>query len=205
VQTCRRWANAAVAIVGIVCTDSAFAQAVRAPHRVSRLGDYRDYGSGIVGASLQQLRFELGHGGYVIVLRVHPDGGVEPLHLEAVPTPPDSEAVSRTVVAPDVAMARDGGERELDPVLSRQTLERAGRRVRPPAAGREEDEPSAAAYWWLLVVSDVPTTVDELATALAAFANRTFSSVQAEVRALPRDLVGTRARRWAAYFTAVEP
>lgn len=204
-QTRRCWATAAVAIAGIACTDSAFAQGVRAPHRITRLGDYKDYGRGIVGASLQQLRFELGRGGHLIVLRVHPDGGVEPLHLEAVAPPADSVAVSRTVVAPDVAMAGDGGERELDPVLSRQSLERAGRQVRPPAAGLEEDEPSAAAYWWLLVVSDVPTTTDELATALAAFANRTFSSVQAEVRALPRDLVATRARHWAAYFTAVEP
>ena len=180
------------------------AQAQTTVPRVTRLGSHKAYGPGIVAASTGVVRFDLVHDAHVVVLRVHPDGGIEPLLPQRPDEPTHRPAGSHAVHAPPVQAAAAAGARPLEPVLSPEALARAGTRARPPAAGADP-EPTPTSYWWLVMVSDAPTGLDELLRDLEAFRARTFTTVEAEVRALPRALMAQGGRSWAAYFTYVEP
>jgi hypothetical protein len=88
--------------------------------------------------------------------------------------------------------------RLLDPVLrSPDALVRAGRAAPAPESARVD----STTHYWLLVTSDVQTSASELRTRLEAM-RRTYPSVQAELEALARGLVATRATLWAAYYAA---
>jgi hypothetical protein len=167
---------------------------------VTRLGDARQFGPGIVLATIPEVRFELTRPAHIIVLRVDPAGGIEPVF------PPDTGAFTER--APGVhAIAAAAPEppasaRLADPVMrSPDALARGGRAVRPPAAGSDDFEPTVVAYW-LVIVSDTLTTAAGV-RALLGEARLDFGSLQEELRALPKILVGGRARRWGAWYAPV--
>src|SRR5207253_1365417 len=57
--------------------------------------------------------------------------------------------------------------------------------------------------FWLVVVSDVATSASEVRAQLQAM-KLDFSSVKAELEALPKALVGNRAGSWAAYYAGTK-
>jgi hypothetical protein len=192
--------------LAITWVREAAAQQITVP-RVTRLGSDKAFGPGIVAASAQRVRFAITRPAHLIVLRIHPDGSIEPLLPQRPHDPTDRAAGEHVVEAPPPTPTtlEDAPTMPPERVLSRGALERAGQRVQPPAAGPDDSEPSPASYWWLVMVSDTPTSLEELRSGLESFQTRTFTSVEASVRAMPRQLVANRKRTWAAYYSPVEP
>jgi hypothetical protein len=175
-------------------------EAQTAAPRVTRVGSARAFGPGILYATVRELRFELSKPAEVIVLQVDPTGGISPMF------PSDSEPGQRpsgvhVLVAPLPEAGAAGDEPRLTPrVETAAELARAGRAVRPPAAGMP-DTASIVAYW-LVIVSDAPTTGAEVRAQLESMPLE-YNSVEAELKALPAALVGKRTKNWGAWHAAV--
>lgn len=184
----------------LVClTASAAGLGAQTMHRVTRLGAARTYGPGIIHASLGELRFELSRPAEVIVLQVDPVGGITPMF--PVDTEPSVRPSGVHVLLAPAPQASAGEELRLAPRLQTAAdLARAGRSVRPPAAGMP-DTASIVAYW-LVIVSDVPTTGRDLRAQLEEM-KLEYGSVEAELKALPPALVGKRTKNWGAFFMPV--
>lgn len=184
----------------VFCLAAAGLGAQQDAPRVTRLGTAKSYGLGLLQATLAQLRFELKTQGYVIVLQLDPTGGITPMF------PADSEPGLRpagvhVLMAPTPDVAATDEPRFGAPVLETAAeLARAGRAVRPPAAGMA-DTASIMAYW-MVIVSDVPTSGREVRAQLESM-SLAYRSVENELRALPAALVGSRTRNWSASWTAV--
>jgi hypothetical protein len=195
---CTRRALGALVLAGVAATGPLAAQRRLS---VTRLGDARRFGPGIVLATIPEVRFELTRPAHIIVLRVDPAGGIEPVF------PTDSGAFTER--APGVhVMAAPAPEPPsstahlADPVVrSPDALARGGRRVRPPAAGSDDFEATVVAYW-LVIVGDTTTTAAEVRSLLKA-SGLTFGSLQEQLRALPKILMGGRARQWGAWYAPV--
>lgn len=175
--------------------------AAQRPLSVTRLGDVKHYGAGIARATITEVQIELAFPGHLIVLRVDPVGGIEP-----VSPAPDQEFTERapglhviTAPAPEPLTAQ--GRPPEHVVRSADVLARGGQAVRPPAAGPSDLEGEIVAYW-LVIVSDSATSAAQVQAILQA-ARLDFATVRHQLRALPRILVGRRATRWAAWFTPV--
>jgi hypothetical protein len=169
--------------------------------QVTRLGARDAYGPGIVGATSQQLQFELTRPAHVIVLRVDVDGTIEPVFPQAEDSVTQKAASRHVVAAAEFARAPEQAARPTDPVIrSADALAREGRRARPSAAGGEDQPLAAATAYWLLIVSDVATSAAEVQARLEA-TNREFPTMQAELDGLTRALMGRRTRQWAAFYT----
>jgi hypothetical protein len=176
------------------------------PPSVTRLGTRDLYGPGIVTASSYQLQFELARPAHVIVLRVDPDGSIQPVF----PAPEDQQtekpsgrhALEALPAAPAERTTEATGS--LDPVLrTAQGVARQGTQVRPSAVGDEPVSIKPKAYW-LLIVSDVATSADDLQSRLETM-QRDFPSITAELEGLARELTKRRTRKWTAYYTPVSP
>ena len=168
--------------------------------RVTRVGGAKAFGPGIIYATVRELRFELAVGAEVIVLQLDPAGGITPLF------PTDSEPGMRpagvhVLTAPlPVESAPSEDVRLTRRMQTAEDLARAGRAVRPPAAGMP-DTATIIAYW-LLVVSDVPTTAHEVRAQLESMSLE-YSSVENELKALPAALIAKRTKNFGAFYTAV--
>lgn len=168
--------------------------------RVTRVGSAKAFGPGILYASVRELRFELSRDAEVIVLQVDPVGGITPMF------PSDSEPGYRPAgvhildaPSPETSVVVD------EPRLTRrmqsaEDLARAGRAVRPPAAGMP-DTASVVAYW-LVIVSDVPTTGPEVRAQLESLPLE-YSSVESELKALPAALIAKRTKNFGAFYVPV--
>jgi hypothetical protein len=191
----------AVVVVLLVASGALCAQS---RPKVTRIGAHRSFGPGIVAVSGAHVQFELVRAAHVIVVRVDPDGGMEPLVPEETGPPAERAAGPHLVATPTpTPTARAPAARPLDPVLSTGALARAGRRSRPtdPVDGAAGAPPS----WWVVAVSDVPTDLAELRTTLESIGAQGFTSVEALVRALPKGLMAGRTEAWAGYYASVEP
>jgi hypothetical protein len=187
----RQWSPV---IIGLLAASPLAAQGVR----VSRLGAAKNFGAGIVEASPARLRFELVKESYVIALQLDAQGGITPVF------PTDTMPSMHFPGAHVLTTALDDTTASEDPVTQRrlqsaQELARTGRAVRPPAVAMEDRPPVG---YWLLIVSDAPTTATELRAQLETM-NLEFRSVEDELRALPKALVGARAKSWGAYYASV--
>ena len=163
---------------------------------VTRLGAADAYGPGITAVSAGRVQFTLARPAHVIVLRVGQDGGIEPITPRAG-EPTQYDAGLHSVEGPSLDDAP--GLLVHEPVLrSAEALARAGRRAPPPGADLGDSVVTPKAFW-LVVVSDVATSASEVRARLQAM-TLDFSSVKAELEALPKALVGKRAGSWAAYY-----
>lgn len=183
----------------VVCLASAVA--AQRPLSVTRLGDVKRYGPGIALATLTDVHVRITAPAYLVVLRVDPAGGIEPIFPPDTLGSPEYAPGTHIVSAP--APEPEGQNARLpDPVVrSADVLARGGQSVRPPAAGPSDIEGDIVAYW-LVIVSDATTNATEVREILKT-ARLNFSSVRDELRALPRILVGGRATHWAAWFAPV--
>ena len=189
----------AAALCGVLAPLTLDAQTSHIP-RVTRVGSAKAFGPGIIYASVRELRFEIRVAAEVIVLQVDPSGGITPMF------PTDSEPGMRPpgvhiLTAPLPVDSAPGEEPRLGrTVATAQDLARGGRSVRPPAAGLP-DTASVIAYW-LLIVSDVPTTAQEVRAQLESMPLE-YTSVESELNALPAALIAKRTKQWGAFYTAV--
>jgi len=177
---------------------------VAAP-RIKQLGRRGAYGAGIMLAASRQLTFELADSAHVVVLRVEPDGSIEPV-LPALSHTAAPLAGGRYTVdaAPAGALATSGSvEKPREPVMrSAQGVAREGVAVFKRATG-DDPEPPPMAYW-LLIVSDAGLTADEVQARLERMP-RNFPTIQVEIEKLAQELTRGRTRRWTALYTAVDP
>jgi hypothetical protein len=187
----RHWSPA---IIGLLAASSLAAQGVR----VSRLGAAKSFGPGIVEASPARLRFELAKEAYVIALQIDAQGGITPVYpTDTMPTMHFPGGHVLTTALDDTATSDEPvTQRRLQ---SAQELARTGRAVRPPAVAMEDRPPVG---YWLLIVSETPTTATALRAQLETI-KLEFQSVEDELRALPKALVGARAQTWGAYYASV--
>jgi len=177
----------------------------QAPLPVTRLGQRTTYGAGIVAASARRVEFELTRSAHVIVLLVDPDGGIQPV-FPASGENTTERAAGRQVVelnAPTDA-AQTGGARDVPhaapPVMrTAQQLASEGERARPSATGDDEPRAALVVPYWLVITSDVATTAEQVQAKLESM-NRQFSSQQAELEALARELMARRTKAWAASY-----
>ena len=189
----------AAALFGVLAPLTLDAQTSHIP-RVTRVGSAKAFGPGIIYASVRELRFEIRVAAEVIVLQVDPSGGITPMF------PSDSEPGMRppgvhVLTAPQPVDSAGSEEPRLGrTVATAEDLARGGRSVRPPAAGLP-DTASVVAYW-LLIVSDVPTTAQEVRAQLESMSLE-YTSVESELNALPAALIANRTKKWGAFYTAV--
>jgi hypothetical protein len=177
---------------------------VAAP-RIKQLGTRGAYGAGIILAASRQLTFELADPAHVVVLRVEPDGSIEPVLAAASDTATPLAGGRHTVeAAPAGALATSGSvEKPREPVMrSAQGVAREGVAVFKRATG-DDPEPPPMAYW-LLIVSDARLTADEVQKRLERMPLN-FPTIQVEVEKLARELTRGRTRWWTALYTAVAP
>ena len=182
-------------IIGLLTASPLTAQGVR----VSRLGAAKNFGPGIVEASPASLRFELAKEAYVIALQLDAQGAITPVFpTDSMPPSMDFPGahVLTTSVPDSVAAEEPVTQRR---VQSAQELARTGRAVRPAAVAMEDRPPVG---YWLLILSDTPMTADELRAQLETM-KLEFRSVEDELRALPKALVGARAKSWGAFYASV--
>jgi len=190
-----------VAAVALVPTVS-WGQAGGGPN-VSRLGSRTAYGPGIVAAAARRVEFDLTQPAHVIVLLVDPDGSIQPV-FPASGERTTERAAGRQVVelkaVPGAAQAGPDVPHAAPPVMrSAQQLAMEGERARPRATGDDEPRVTPVTPYWLVIVSDVPTTADEVQQRLEAMTLQ-FSSMKAELEALARGLVARRTKLWAASY-----
>ena len=189
------------ALAAAVLVASTGLHAQRPGLRVTRLGAARSFGPGIVEATYAELKFELTREAHVIVLQVDPNGGITPMF--PVDSGPGLRPSGVHVLTAPAPVALTGNEARInDPVLQTAAeLARSGRAVRPPAVSVGEEAPIVV--YWLVIVSDIPTSAQEVRTQLETMALN-YRSVDDELRALPGALVGQRGKGWGAYFTGVQ-
>ena len=167
--------------------------------RVTRLGNAKSFGRGIVQATLGEMRLELSRTAEVIVLQVDAAGGITPIF------PTDSEPGARppgvhVVTAPVAVAVSSGEDLRLDGVVQTAAeLARSGRAVRPPAVSMGEDK---IVGYWLVVTSDVPTTNREVRAQLESMTME-FGSVEELLKALPGVLIANRTKQWGAFYSPV--
>ena len=146
------------------------------------------------------MRFELAQPAHVIVLRVEPDGTIEPVFPLRNDEPTQQQVGWHYMEAPEAESGAPTA-RILDPVLrSPDALVRAGHPAPPPASPIVD---STAPTYWLVVASDVPTSASQVHSLLQS-TGREYRSVKAELEALPRALLEGRATTWAAYYARAE-
>lgn len=193
-ERCLRYHRRIPVIIGLLAAAPLAAQGVR----VSRLGAAKNFGPGIVEASPGRLRFELQKEAYVIALQLDAAGGITPVFpTDTMPSMNFPGAHFLTTSLEDTTESDEPVTQRR--VQSAQELARTGRSVRPPAVAMEDRPPVG---YWLLIVSDAPTTVTQLRAQLETM-NLEFRSVEDELRALPKALVGSRAKTWGAYYASV--
>ena len=196
----------AAAVVALVPAVSS-GQAGGSPN-VSRLGSRTAFGPGIVAAEARRVEFDLTRPAHVIVLLVDPDGSIQPV-FPASGERTTERAAGRQVVelkaAPGAAQAGPEGPHAAPPVMrSAQQLASEGERARPSATGDDEPRVAPVTAYWLVIVSDVPTTAEEIEERLGAMTLQ-FSSLKAELEALARGLVARRTKVWAASYSPAVP
>ena len=182
----------------------AWAQTVSPAPNVTRLGSRTTYGPGIVAAEARRVEFELTRAAHVIVLLVDPDGSIQPV-FPAYGERTTERAAGRQVVelkaTPGAAQATPDVPHAAPPVMrSAQQIAREGERARPRATGDDEPRLTPVTAYWLVIVSDVPTSAEEIEERLGAMTLQ-FSSMKAELDALARGLVARRTKLWAASYT----
>jgi len=172
---------------------------------VSRLGSRTAYGPGIVAAEARRVEFELTRAAHVIVLLVDPDGSIQPV-FPASGERTTERAAGRQVVelkaVPGAAQAGGGPDvpHAAPPVVrTAQQLAMEGERARPRATGDDEPQVAPVTPYWLVIVSDVPTTAEEVQERLEAMTLQ-FSSMKAELEGLARGLTARRTKLWAASY-----
>ncbi len=186
----------------------ASAQAGSSPPPVIRLGSRTAYGPGIVAAADRRVEFELTRPAHIIVLLVDPDGSIQPV-FPASGERTTERAAGRQVVELKATTGPAPGGPEAPhappPVMrSAQQMASEGERARPRATGDDEPRVMAVTAYWLVIVSDVPTTAEEVQERLEAMTLQ-FSSQQAELEALARALVARRTKVWAASYAPAGP
>jgi len=171
---------------------------------VTRLGSRTAYGPGIVAAATRRVEFELTRPAHVIVLLVDPDGSIQPVFPASGEGTTERAAGLQVVelkATPGAAQAGPEVPHAAPPVMrSAQQLAREGERARPSATGDDEPRVLPVTSYWLVIVSDVPTSADEVQERLEAMTLQ-FSSMKAELEALARGLVARRTKTWAASYT----
>jgi hypothetical protein len=183
----------------LLCLLAATGLVAQGAPRVTRLGNAKSFGRGIVQATLGEMRLELSRTAEVIVLQVDAAGGITPIF------PTDSQPGARPpgvhVVTAPVAVAVSGGdEPRLDAVMQTAAeVARSGRAVRPPAVSMGEDK---IVGYWLVVVSDAPTTSREVRGQLESMTQQ-FGSVEEVLKALPGVLIANRTKQWGAFYSPV--
>ena len=184
---------------------TAWAQSAPAPAGpyVKQLGSRKVYGPGIVASSSRQVEFELTRAAHVIVLLVDLDGSIQPVF----PTPDvttTEQAPGRHVIQLSAqAIAQKAAEELRAPpavINTGQQLAREGRRWRPSAGGDDPPPKVPVAPYWLVILSDVPTSAEEVQDRLAAM-RLEFTSLEAELEAVARALVVRRSKVWTAQYT----
>jgi hypothetical protein len=184
----------------VVCAGRVASGQSPRPERVTRLGAADAFGPGITAVSAGGVQFQLARPAHVIVLRVGQDGSIEPI-VPRAGEPTQYDIGLHGVAGPPLDEARASPVRE--PVLrSAEALARTGRRAPPPGADLGDSVITPHAFW-LVVVSDVATSASEVRARLQAM-KLDFSSVKAELEALPKALVGKRAGSWAAYYAGTK-
>ena len=183
----------------LLCLGAATGLVAQGTPRVTRLGNARSFGRGIVQAALGEMRFELSRTAEVIVLQIDAAGGITPIFpIDSMPGARPSGVHVVTASAP--VAVRGGEEPRLDAVMQTAAeVARSGRAVRPPAVSMGEDKIVA---YWLLVVSDVPTTAREVRAQLESMTLE-FGSVEEELKALPGVLIADRTKQWGAFYSPV--
>jgi len=175
---------------------------------VTRLGSRTVYGPGIVAAAPRRVEFELTRPAHIIVLLVDPDGSIQPV-FPASGERTTERAAGRQVVElkAETGPAPAGAEAPHAPppvMRSAQQMASEGERARPRATGDDEPRARPVTAYWLVIVSDVPTTAEEVQERLEAMTLQ-FSSQQAELEALARALVARRTKVWAASYAPAGP
>lgn len=170
---------------------------------ISRLGSRTAFGPGIVDAAPRRVEFELTRAAHVIVLLVDPDGGIQPV-FPASGERTTERAAGRQVVelnaVPGAAQTGPDVPHAPPPVMrSAQQIANEGERARPRATGDDEPRVTPVTPYWLVIVSDVPTTAEEVQERLEAM-NLQFSSMKAELEALARGLMARRTKVWGASY-----
>ena len=185
-----------------------WAQAGSAGPPVTRLGSRTAYGPGIVGAAARRVEFELTRPAHVIVLLVDPDGSIQPVFPASGENTTERAAGRQVVELNATSGAGQAGpeaSHAAPPVMrSAQQLAREGEPARPSATGDDDPRVAPVTAYWLVIVSDVPTTADEVQERLEAMTLQ-FSSLKAELEALARALVARRTKVWAASYTPAAP
>jgi hypothetical protein len=181
----------------------AWGQAGPPPPNVTRLGSRTAYGPGIVAAEARRVEFELTRPAHVIVLLVDPDGSIQPVfpaYGERTTERPVGRQVVELKATPGAAQTGPEVSHAAPPVMrSAQQLAMEGERARPRATGDDEPRVALVTPYWLVIVSDVPTTAEDIEQRLEAMTLQ-FASMKAELDALARALVARRTKVWAASY-----
>lgn len=197
-----------LAIIAAVVALTPHIAATQAPPNVNRLGSRTAYGPGIVATAPRRVEFELTRAAHVIVLLVDPDGSIQPVFPASGEKTTERAAGRQVVELNAVTGTAQGGPdvpHAAPPVMrSAQQLAMEGERARPRATGDDESRVSPRTPYWLVVVSDVPTTADEVQERLEAMTLQ-FSSLKAELEALARALTARRTKLWAASYAPAAP
>jgi len=183
-------------------------QAMSSAPPVTRLGSRTAFGPGIVAAAARRVEFELTRPAHVIVLLVDPDGSIQPVFPASGENTTERAAGRQVVELKATAGPAQAGPEvphAAPPVMrSAQQLASEGERARPSATGDDEPRVTPVTAYWLVIVSDVPTTAEEIEERLGAMTLQ-FSSLKAELEALARGLVARRTKVWAASYTPAGP
>lgn len=188
-----------IRFAALLCLVAATGLMAQGAPRVTRLGNAKSFGRGILQATLGEMRLELSRTAEVIVLQVDAAGGITPIF------PTDSQPGARpagvhVVTAPVAAAVSSGEDLRLDGVVQTAAeLARSGRAVRPPAVSMGEDK---IVGYWLVVASDAPTTSREVRAQLESMAME-FGSVEELLKALPGVLIANRTKQWGAFYSPV--
>jgi len=170
---------------------------------VTRLGSRNAYGPGIVTSESRRLEIELTRPAHIIVLKVDPDGSIQPVFPA-----PGEQVTERPAGRQEIALLAQSGPARPSadvphaaaPVMrSAQQLAREGQPARPRATGDDVPEAAPITGYWLLIASDVATSAEELQERLETMTLQ-FPSIKAELEALPRALVARRTKVWAAFY-----
>jgi len=161
-----------------------------------------------VAAADRRVEFELTRPAHIIVLRVDPDGSIQPVFPAWGERTTERAAGRQVVELKAVTGAAPAGPdvpHAAPPVMrSAQQMASEGERARPRATGDDEPRVMPVTAYWLVIVSDVATTAEEVQERLEAMTLQ-FSSQQAELEALARALVARRTKVWAASYAPAGP
>lgn len=170
---------------------------------VKQLGSRKIFGPGIVAANSRQVEFELTRPAHVIVLLVDLDGSIQPVFPTPQVTNSELGQGRQTVeLSAEVAARRTAEGPHAPPmrITSGQQLAREGKASRPSAAGDDPAPKVPVSPYWLVILSDVPTSAEELQERLTAMRLQ-FTSLEAELEGVARGLVARRSKVWTAMYT----